>query len=178
MSKAPRRRRASTRQRAERHHPAAGRGNLARDAEEILATIRLLWRDLLRNPYADAEASGITGPQVTVMACLVTRGPIALTELSRTLGMSHSTASGIVDRLEARGLVRRSEDAADRRRSTIAVTENVTRYGRNREDGPTGRLVRALEGASPAERTAIAGGLRSLCDLLGIRRHPERSRPV
>jgi len=143
-----------------------------REAEGILATIRLLWRDLLRNPYADAEAFGMTGPQVTVMACLATRGPITLTELSRTLGMSHSTASGIVDRLEARGLVRRSEDATDRRRTAISVTEGVTRYVRDLEQGPSGRLVRALESASSAQRAAVTAGLQSLCDLLGIKRHP------
>jgi hypothetical protein len=55
-----------------------------------------LWRTLFRNPFAEAEESGLTGPQVTVIATLVTRGPMMLTELSRTLGMSHSTASGIV----------------------------------------------------------------------------------
>ncbi len=152
--------------------PANRHAALASQAEEVLATIRLLRRDLLRNPYADAEAAGMTGPQVTVMTCLVTRGPIALTELSRALGMSHSTASGIVDRLEARGLVRRTEDASDRRRTSIAVTPAVTRYVRDLQDGPSGRLVRALESASPAQRAAIAAGLQSLCDVLGIKRHP------
>jgi DNA-binding MarR family transcriptional regulator len=174
MSKPRRTRRASTRPQAHRDHRTASqrRDRLVCDAEEILATIRLLWRDLLRNPYADAEAFGITGPQITVMACLVTRGPITLTELSRSLGMSHSTASGIVDRLETRGLVRRSEDATDRRRTAIAVTQGVTRYVRDLEAGPSGRLVRALERASPTQRAAVTAGLRSLCDLLGIKRHP------
>ena len=81
---------------------------LVREAEETLALIRVLWRDLFRNPFAEAEASDVTGPQVSLMAALVSRGPMALTELSRTLGTSHSTASGIVDRLAARGLVHRA----------------------------------------------------------------------
>src|SRR4029453_11848163 len=101
---------------AQRHDPA-----LMRQADDILATVRTLWKDLLRNPFADAEQSGITGPQITVMACLVTKGPMTLTELSRSLGMSHSTASGIVDRLQHRGLLQRAEDAVDRRRTSIAV---------------------------------------------------------
>src|SRR5262249_58576782 len=44
---------------------------LQREAEHILATVRTLYKDLLRNPYAEAEEQGVTGPQVTVMACLV-----------------------------------------------------------------------------------------------------------
>ena len=152
----------------------ASRSVLVHEAETVLATIRLLWRTLLRNPYADAETFGMTGPQVTVMACLVSRGAITLTELSRALGMSHSTASGIVDRLEARGLVRRSEDAADRRRTAIAVTDAVTRYVRDLKEGPSSRLVRAFERASPAQREAITAGLQALCNLLEIKRHESR----
>jgi DNA-binding MarR family transcriptional regulator len=149
---------------AQRHDPA-----LMRQADDILATVRTLWKDLLRNPFADAEQSGITGPQITVMACLVTKGPMTLTELSRSLGMSHSTASGIVDRLQHRGLLRRAEDAVDRRRTSIAVTEGVNRYVRELEAGPAGRLAKGLAKATPAQREAIKKGLQLLCDLLGSR---------
>lgn len=139
---------------------------LVRGAEEALGLIRSLWRDLFRNPFEDAKESGLTGPQVTLMACLVTRGPMTLTELSRTLGMSHSTASGIVDRLQVRGLLHRSEDAADRRRTRIAVTESVTQYVRQLEAGPAGRLVDVFHHATPDQRRAIANGLRTLRTLL------------
>jgi DNA-binding MarR family transcriptional regulator len=139
---------------------------LVAEAEAILGDIRALRRDLLRNPFAEAERSGLTGPQVTVMACLVSGGPMTLTTLSRQLGMSHSTASGIVDRLQARGLVRRAQDAADRRRTRITVTEEVTRYVRELEEGPAGRLAAALERASPDQRRAIRDGLGLLRQLL------------
>jgi len=153
-----------------RRHSSA----LLQQAEEILATVRALWRDLLRNPYADAEQHGMTGPQITVMACLASRGPMTLTELSRSLGMSHSSASGIVDRLQARGLLCRTEDATDRRRTSIEVTEAVQRYVRELEAGPSGRLVEALGNATPAQRAAIKKGLELLCDLLGSRRKSDR----
>ena len=139
---------------------------LIEEADEMLAHVRALWRALVRNPFGEAEQHGLTGPQVTLMACLVTRGPLTVTELSRTVGMTHSTASGIVDRLQARGLVRRTPDASDRRRTRIAVTEKVARYVRELEVGPAGRLAAALESASPAERRAIRRGLTLLRDAL------------
>jgi DNA-binding MarR family transcriptional regulator len=140
--------------------------SLMNDAEEILADIKTLWRDLFRNPFDEAKESGLTGPQVTVLACLVTRGPMALTELSRTLSMSHSTASGIVDRLQQRGLLQRRDDAADRRRTAIVVTDNVTQYVRQLEAGPAGRLVAALERATPDQRRMITKGVKTLRKLL------------
>jgi MarR family transcriptional regulator, organic hydroperoxide resistance regulator len=147
-----------------RNSPRAG--TPIADAEAMLAQIRVLWRDLLRNPYAEAEEHGVTGPQVTVMACLVARGPMAVTELSKTLGMSHSTASGIVDRLEGRGLVQRTTDAADRRRTEIAVTANVQRYVRELQEGPAGRLARVLDAATPSQRASVKKGLTLLVGLL------------
>jgi DNA-binding MarR family transcriptional regulator len=139
---------------------------LAAQAEEIVALVRALRRDVLRNPAEDAEREGLTGPQVSIMACLVGRGPSTLTEVSRTLGMNHSTASGIVDRLQARGLVRRAQDPADRRRTRIVVTDKVARYVRELQQGPSGRLAAALGSVSPAERRAIRKGLKLLAALL------------
>jgi DNA-binding MarR family transcriptional regulator len=139
---------------------------VVREADTILGQLRMLRRDLLRNPYADAAEHGLTGPQVMVMALLVSKGPLTLTELSRSLSMSHSTASGIVDRLETRGLVRRTTDAADRRRTAIAVTESVRRYVHQLEEGPSGRLVRVLRIATPVQRAAIKRGLTLLCELI------------
>ncbi len=137
------------------------------EAEQILAIVRALRRDLLRNPSEDAEGFGLTGPQVSVMACLVGRGPTTLTEVSRALGMNHSTASGIVDRLQSRGLVRRTRDSADQRRTRITVTEKVTRYVSELQEGPSGRLARVLGRATVGQRRAIKKGLGLLCGLLG-----------
>ena len=139
---------------------------LVREAEETLAHIRVLWRDLFRNPFAEAEAGGVTGPQVSLMAALVNRGAMTLTELSRTLGTSHSTASGIVDRLASRGLVHRAPDPSDGRRTRITVTEKVTRYVSELEAGPAVRLATALGSMGAEQRRAMRRGLQLLRESL------------
>jgi len=144
-----------------RHDPA-----LVRQAEETLAHIDALWSALFHSPFDEAREAGLTGPQVRLMASLVTRGTMTLTELSQTLGMSHSTASGIVDRLQARGLVRRSPDTRDRRRTTLAVTDKVTQYVHELEAGPASRLVAVLGNASAGQRRVIGRGLTTLHKLL------------
>jgi MarR family transcriptional regulator, organic hydroperoxide resistance regulator len=145
------------------------------DASEIFTHLQALRRDLLRNPFAEAERHGLTGPQVSVMACLVRGGPMTVTDLSRAVGLSHSTASGIVDRLESRGLVRRTQDASDKRRTRITVVDKVTRYVGELEAGPSGRLCTALERASATQRRAIMDGLRLLRDLLDAPRTTQTS---
>ncbi len=135
-------------------------------AQEIVAHVRALRRDLLRASADDIARSGLTGPQVSVMAHLVMNGPATVTELARELGIGHSTVSGIVDRLQARGLVQRVQDDADRRYTRISVTEKVDRYIENMEVGAFGRLATALGNATSEQRRTICDGLALLRQLL------------
>jgi DNA-binding MarR family transcriptional regulator len=135
-------------------------------AQEIVAHIRALRRDLLCASADDIARSGLTGPQVSVMAHLVMNGPATVTELARELGTSHSTVSGIVDRLQGRGLVQRVQDEADRRYTRICVTEKVDRYVANLDIGPFGRLATALGHATGEQRRTIHDGLALLRELL------------
>ncbi|MDT7783946.1 MAG: hypothetical protein QOF58_2365 [Pseudonocardiales bacterium] len=140
-----------------------------RDAEAVMAHLRALRQELLTTsmePTGDRARSGLTTPQVGAVHSLLTEGPATVTELARRLNLSHSTTSGIVDRLEARGLVSREQDTNDRRYTRVQVTEPVQRYRQDLADGPYGRLTLALEAASPAERKAVLDGLEALRGLL------------
>ncbi|MFD9700727.1 MarR family winged helix-turn-helix transcriptional regulator [Lentzea sp. NPDC059081] len=139
-------------------------------AESVMAHLRALRQELLTTsvePTGDQARSGLTAPQVGLIRSLVTEGPATVTELARRLSLSHSTTSGIVDRLQARGLVTREPDQDDRRYTRVQVTEPVRGYTRALSEGPYGRLTKALESASPAERKAVLDGLETLRSLLG-----------
>ncbi|MET8761832.1 MarR family transcriptional regulator [Lentzea sp. NPDC004782] len=140
-----------------------------RDAEAVMTHLRALRQELLTTsmePSGDRERSGLTTPQVSAVHSLLTVGPATVTELARRLNLSHSTTSGIVDRLEARGLVSREQDANDRRYTRVRVTAPVKQYRQDLSDGPYGRLTLALQGASPAQRKAVLDGLETLRALL------------
>jgi DNA-binding MarR family transcriptional regulator len=136
-------------------------------AEAIERDLRAV-RQLLRRPLDAAIAEGgLTGPQQAAMAALVKADGLSLKELSRDLGLAHSTVSGIVDRLEKRGMVERKTDDADRRVSRIVPTRQVRQFVRETmpelERHP---LAEALEEATAAERQAVAQGMGTLRRLL------------
>lgn len=140
------------------------------EAQEVMAHVRALRQQLLGasvEPNRDRERSGLTGPQVSVMAYLVLNGPATVTELGRELRLSHSTTSGVVDRLQARGLVQRARDDQDRRYTRISVTGIVEEYVRELDEGPFGRLAAVLDRATPEQRRTIRDGLELLRKLLG-----------
>jgi DNA-binding MarR family transcriptional regulator len=69
------------------------------------------------------EPLGLTHPQYLVMLALWERSPRPLNDLAADLALEPATASPLVKRLEADGLVARQRSAQDERRLDITLTE-------------------------------------------------------
>lgn len=140
---------------------------LAGQIEEIEGDLAAIRRGLRKQLDAEIARGGLTAPQISVMRAVVASGSISLKDLSHTVSLAHSTVSGIVDRLERRGMVERRPDSADRRVSRIYPTAIVTDWVHAKLPTLTKRpLQAALERATKAEREAIHGALRRLRELL------------
>ncbi len=125
-------------------------------------------RRALRKPLDAAVAQGeLTAPQISVMRVVVRHSGISLKDLSKAVNLAHSTVSGIVDRLENRGMIERRADATDKRITLIYPTEVVKEFVRDQIPALVRRpLARALERTSRAERAAISDAVRRLRELL------------
>jgi DNA-binding MarR family transcriptional regulator len=137
--------------------------DVATVAQDIDRDLRAI-REILRRPLDLEIAKGdLTGPQQSAMAVLVRSKELTLKDLTRQLGLAHSTTSGIVDRLAKRGLVERRQDSADGRTSRIVVTRRVRQYMEDTlPELLLHPLAEALQQASPAERQSIRKGLKTL----------------
>jgi len=92
------------------------------DAEVIDLLFAVL--GLMKHHVAVAVAeSGLTPQQAHALRCLVPGRPLPMRELAGELMCDASTVTGIVDRLEERGLVERRPAPEDRRVKALAVTE-------------------------------------------------------
>jgi DNA-binding MarR family transcriptional regulator len=92
---------------------------------------------------------------------------MSLKELCERVALSHSTVSGIVDRLQTKGMVARSTDTADRRLTRISVTPVVRQFMHEQAPRLTAEpLIEALSRLSQQDRRAIVRGLRLLRDAL------------
>ncbi|MFF7292862.1 MarR family winged helix-turn-helix transcriptional regulator [Microbacterium sp. NPDC008134] len=69
------------------------------------------------------EPLGLTHPQYLVMLALWERSPRTLNDLAADLAMEPATASPLVKRLEADGLVARERSSEDERRLDITLTD-------------------------------------------------------
>ena len=88
---------------------------------------------------------------------------MTLGELSRELELSHSMVSGIIDRLQAKGVVDRKPSENDRRYVEISLAEHIASQAPAlADDGPIGRLEAVLRAATADERRAIKDSLALL----------------
>jgi len=140
---------------------------LALELEQHLTEIR---QEIRRPVEAEFAKGGLTGPQRSVMQALVTSDGRSLKELTAQVGLAHSTVSGIVDRLEKRGLVERKPNLNDRRHTRIIVSGVVREFMEKRYPVIAAHpLYDVLHAADGVERNAIVTGIRILRRLLDKR---------
>jgi DNA-binding MarR family transcriptional regulator len=136
-------------------------------AEDIDRDLRAIRESIRRPLEAEITRGNLTGPQQSVIRALVQSDGMSLKELSAHLGLSHSTVSGIVDRLQKRGLVERRVDETDKRITRLAVTQTVRDFVRDTLPRLSIHpLVEALGRADAAQRRAIVKGLKALRKVL------------
>jgi DNA-binding MarR family transcriptional regulator len=113
----------------------------------------------------EVEAThGLTAPQRWALWALAKGGPMALKDLAATMHLDPSTVVGVVDRLEAKGLVTRGKDAVDRRRVRLSLTVK----GRALEKkAPHPAQDRLIEGLSSLRLDRLRHLERSLAFLVG-----------
>jgi DNA-binding MarR family transcriptional regulator len=108
--------------------PRAGRRRsapLAQGDYERLAQLRYVLRRFLAFSEEAATSKGLTSQQHQAMLAIKGFGgpqPVSTGALAERLGIRHHSAVGLVDRLSARGLVRRHSGTEDRRHVFLELT--------------------------------------------------------
>src|SRR5215210_4853636 len=91
------------------------------------------------------ESLGMSGQEFAALHLLADSGPVSQQQLSEGLRIHPSNMVGLLDALEADGLIGRTRDPADRRRHLVGLTPAGLR-----------RLAHAQKAAIEAERELLA----------------------
>lgn len=97
------------------------------DLAAVSMQLRVVAVGLVRRLRASAEPGELTWSDEAALLRLDTSGPLTVTELARAEGTRSQSMGGIVAKLEAQGLVLRSDDASDGRRIIVAVSDHGRR---------------------------------------------------
>jgi DNA-binding MarR family transcriptional regulator len=108
---------------------------------------------------ASSREHGITSQQGQLL-CVLMGKPYGMGELGSTLGLAKSSLTGLVDRTERNGLVRREADPQDMRAVRVALTPQGRRLAEEFYVETCRRVAELPTGLSTSERDTLA-------DLLG-----------
>jgi len=109
-----------------------------------------------------ARFGGLTPMQLMILRVMEGEGRMTASGLSRRVSLSAATLSGMLERLEERGLLLRQRDEEDRRRQWLSVSE----------------AGRALLVAAPRAAAAAAGPAQRLCGAAGVGKAQPDRRPA
>lgn len=115
--------------------------------------IRTIYRTALKRLNARLAKEGITFSQYSVLIALSRNGPMQMNRLSEHMLVAPANVTGLVDRMEKKGYVRRRRMSADRRLYVIEPTEAGTAMFK-RVSGRFGAYVRSIEDVMTERRVA------------------------
>jgi DNA-binding MarR family transcriptional regulator len=110
---------------------------------------------LVQSVFIDVGRSHDLTPQQTRLLCLLSAGPTAMAELGPLLHLEKSSLTGLVDRVEQRGLVTRTLNATDRRALEIALTRRGADLALRAHHDVTERLEHLAGSLRAADRDRL-----------------------
>jgi DNA-binding MarR family transcriptional regulator len=128
-------------------------------ASEVWALLLQVFSAERRRLPAVAAELGLPEAQCQVLQLLDPQAPVAMCRIAEALDCDPSNITGIVDRLQARGLVERRSDPRDRRVKKLVLTAE----GRDRRKRLLERLDEPpseIQSLSPAEQEGLCAILK------------------
>lgn len=90
--------------------------------DQVLVSLRRIIRATDLNSRKLGKETGLTTPQLVVMAAIRQQETPVASEIARTVSLSQATVTNILNRLESHGLINRTRSEADKRRINVNLT--------------------------------------------------------
>ncbi len=143
--------------------------------KEIVGSIRKFVRAVYLDSQKMSRQFVLTGQQSLVLRLLLNGGSMSSADLSRLMYVTPSNITGIIDRLERKGLVERMRKEGDRRVALIILTEAGKKLGENVPDPIENRLINQLIDLDKEQVQVIAKAMNQILHLVDVRDVEETS---
>jgi DNA-binding MarR family transcriptional regulator len=110
----------------------------------------------------------VSASQLNCLLALYENGPLPPSQIARLIMIKSSTVTGIIDRLEQKGLVQRTRTSPDRRVITIELTDSGTNLAENAPPPIQQKIIEGLRRLPRSEMEKIVLGLTMLTRMLDV----------
>ncbi len=138
------------------------------DMSKGIEVVKLLKQvmGLVKNAHKPCDEMNLTGPQTMLVGIIAHYGGMKISDLSEKMGLSNSTVSGIVDRLEKHGIVERIRSSDDRRVVQVNVTSEHKAHVKNKFEVIEQKFEDVMNKATEDEVKKVFEGLEILIKLI------------
>jgi MarR family transcriptional regulator, organic hydroperoxide resistance regulator len=146
---------------------------------EVLDFMRLIWavsHGLHATSKRMDRTLGVTGPQRLVIRILGRRPGVSAGELAEILHLHPSTLTGVLRRVQERGLIARASEPHDRRRARLHLTDKGRRFDVLMKGTVEAAVAEAIQGMPRRKILASEETLGVVALALGVPRGPEKHR--
>ncbi len=137
---------------------------------------------LARQLNTSSTGAGLTPSQASVLALIVARGPLSLSELGDLERLNPTMLSRVVSKLHGMELIDRIPDPADLRSASVVSTpagERIDQQIKARRAAAVSQCLKLLTAAQVATLTEALPALEALADVMGEMAPPEEpARPA
>ena len=110
----------------------------------------------------------ISAAQLNCILTLYEYGPLPPSKIAQHMMVKSSTVTGVVDRLEEKGLAERIRNSPDRRMIIIQLTEAGKKLGENAPPPIQQKIIDGLKQTGNVKKEQIVYALNMLTDMLDV----------
>jgi DNA-binding MarR family transcriptional regulator len=143
--------------------------NISKDpVKEIVWLIRRLMQgNYIYNKELNKKYQ-VSAPQLSSLLALYENGPLPPSQIAKYIMVNSSTVTGIIDRLEQKGLVARSRISTDRRVITVTLSDKGRELAEHAPPPIQEKIVEGLQKLPPHEIEKIVQALTKLTYMLDV----------
>lgn len=134
--------------------------------EQVIAALRRITRAIDLHSRLLLQKNGLTIPQLAALRAIQRLQPITVGALAKDIHLGPATVTGILGRLEKRGLVSRTRGDSDRRSVVIQLTDDGTRLVAEAPSLLQDRFRRELAKLQQWEQTTILATLQRIASMM------------
>ncbi len=134
--------------------------------EQVIAALRRITRAIDLHSRLLLQENGLTIPQLAALQAIQRLQPITVGALARGIHLGQATVTGILGRLENRGLVSRTRGDLDRRSVVVQLTDDGAQLVKEAPSLLQDRFHRELAKLHEWEQTMILATLQRIASMM------------
>jgi DNA-binding MarR family transcriptional regulator/GNAT superfamily N-acetyltransferase len=134
--------------------------------DDVLVALRRIVRSIDLHSKKLVQSHSLTIPQVVLLREIQRKGRLSLGDLAKSASLSNATVTGIIDRLEAKNLVKRVRSETDRRQVFVEIMPEGAKMLTSMPPLLQENFVRELKKLEKWEQAQILSSLARVASLM------------